>query len=328
MNDTAWSGLRASKPVATGHGAATAPPVGDWLICGMTRRMPGCMMAAGMAALMIRTRQEPPMLRAFHALAPRFGDAAGMPCAVAFDGAGRLLVGDSRHQRIHLHAPGGAFLHGWGHADFTPSAIAVGRDGRIFACDLHAGRVIVFSPGGDPIGVLGDLSPLSAPSGIGLLGDGRAVVSDTGNRRIVVFAGDGALDAELTGPADEPLRAPHGIAIDGAGAIVVVDRERRRLYRFGAEWAHPEPIDLELLESSRGEPWDVAIDRAGRIAVSVTGPDRILLLSPHGDLLGSWDGHEDRHGTLLHPTALAYGPGGILAIADTYNERVVLAKAA
>lgn len=268
------------------------------------------------------------MLRAFHALAPRFGDAAGMPSAVAFDGAGRLLVGDSRHQRIHLHAPGGAVLHGWGHRDFTPSAIAVGEDGRIFACDLHAGRVAVFSPGGDPIGVLGDLAPLSAPSGIGVLADGRVVVSDTGNRRVVVFARDGALDAMLTGPADAPIREPHGIAVDSAGAFTVVDRERRRLYRFGAEWDHPELIDLQLLECSRCEPWDVSIDRAGRIAVSVTGADRILLLSPHGDLLGSWDGDGDRYGRLLYPTALAHGPGGILAIADRYNDRVVLAKAA
>jgi hypothetical protein len=63
------------------------------------------------------------------------------------------------------------------------------------------------------------------------------------------------------------------------------------------------------------------------MAVTLTGSDRVLLLSPGGDLIGTMSGEGSYFGPLLWPTALAFGPGDLLAIADTYNGRVVLAKA-
>ena len=248
------------------------------------------------------------------------------PTAIAFDDDGRLLVGDAWNSRLSLFAPGGALLFAWSVQDFTPSAVTVATDGIIWACDLHAGRVIRFSPRGDTIDIVGDLDPLLAPSGIAALPDGRVAVADTGNHCIRVFSPDGRQDLVIGAIGALDLREPHGMATDRHGTLIAVDRQRGRLVRFGAEWDYPEEIDLHLARGTSAHPWDVAIDRKGRMAVTMTGSDQVLLLSPSGDLLSSMSGEENAVGRLLYPTAIAFGPGDLLAIADTYNDRVVLAK--
>ena len=250
------------------------------------------------------------------------------PSAIAFDGAGRLVVGDALNGRLQLFAPGGELLHAWSLPDFTPSAAAVTPDGSIWACDLHGGRVLRFTPGGDHVGSIGGLDPFLAPSGIAALPDGRVVVADTGNHRLRVFSPEGEPHASFDGGTSGPMREPHGLACDRHGTVVAVDRHRRRLIRFGPEWDYPEEIGLHLAPGSPVLPWDVAIDRSGRMAVSMTGSNRVLLLSPGGDLLDTMSGEGSALGRLVWPTALAYGPGDLLAIADTYHDRVVLAKAA
>ena len=70
----------------------------------------------------------------------------------------------------------------------------------------------------------------------------------------------------------------------------------------------------------------MAIDSAGRMLVSVTAIDRLLLLAPDGQFLGAWGAAVDGHGPLLHPTALALTPTGNLLVADTYNDRVIEAR--
>jgi sugar lactone lactonase YvrE len=249
------------------------------------------------------------------------------PAAVSFDRTGQLLVGDSGDGQVHLLAPGGTLLRSWRHRGFTPSAMSAAADGSIWACDLHAGRAVRFTPTGEPVGSIGDLDPFSRPAGIVTLPDGRVAVADTGASSIRVHAPDGRLDTVLRGPHSRPLQHPHGLAADRNGTLIAADRGNRRLVRFGPEWDYPEEIDLHLAPGSPARPWGVAFDRAGRIAVSLTECNRVLLLSPTGDLLGALGGEGSATGPLLWPTALAFGPGDLLAIADTYNSRVVLAKA-
>lgn len=251
----------------------------------------------------------------------------GQPAAVAFDGDGRLVVGDGEHGGLHLFAPGGRWLHSWREPDFLPAAVAVGPDGAIWACDRFGGRVLRFSPAGDRAGAVGGGSAFAAPAGIAALPDGRIAVADTGNHRIRVFAADGAPEADYDGGSAGRMAEPHGLAVDQHGTLVAVDRGRRRLVRFGPEWDHPEPIDLQLAPGSPIRPWGVAVDRAGRLAVSLSDSHRVLLLSPGGDLLSVLHGEGSQVGPLRWPTALAFGPGDLLAVADTYNGRVVLAKA-
>jgi sugar lactone lactonase YvrE len=255
------------------------------------------------------------------------GGATGFraPYGVAADRVGRLVVGDVRAGRVRVLDPAGDPLHAWGGAGFAPYGVAVGPDGTVWVADPLAGRVSGHAPRGARVAVLGEAVGFALPSGVAVGEDGRVAVADTGNRRVVVFAADGALEAVLgVGHLVEPI----GVAIDRLGQVVVVDRARKRLIRFGAEPEYPDVMPLGLLPGVPAAPWGVAVDAAGRMLVSVSVIQRLLLLAPDGQFLGTWTAEADGHGPLLHPTALALAPSGALLVADTYNDRVIEAAVA
>ena len=75
---------------------------------------------------------------------------------------------------------------------------------------------------------------MSRPSGVAVDGDGRVVVADTGNDRIVRFDAHGAAQASwgARGVGDGELVGPQGVAADGSGRILVTDEFNNRLQMF------------------------------------------------------------------------------------------------
>lgn len=242
------------------------------------------------------------------------------PYGVAADAAGRVIIGDVQNGRVHLLDADGSPLHSWGNG-VGPFAVAAGVHDVVWVADAPSGRVTGFTHRGRAVARLGGPRAFCRPAGIAAAPDGRVAVSDAGNGRVVVFDAGGEIQQELgTGGV---LARPVGVAFDARGQVVVVDRARKHLVRFGVEPDYPDVMDLGLLPGVPAAPWGVAIDPAGRMLVSVTDIHRLLLLAPDGQFLGAWGAEADGHGSLLHPTALAFSPDGVLLVADTYNDRVI-----
>jgi sugar lactone lactonase YvrE len=86
--------------------------------------------------------------------------------------------------------------------------------------------------------------PLGAPEGVACSDDGRLVVSDTGNGRLVLMAFKNRAPGGGTELKLAQLPSPADAAIDAAGAIWVLDRKLRKLARLdpaGAFQGYLEP---------------------------------------------------------------------------------------
>jgi len=246
-----------------------------------------------------------------------------MPYGIAAFPDGSLAIGDVHNERIQVLAPDGTVQHVWGSRGFSPTAIAPSGNQHLWVADSSRNRVTRFSLEGDAVSSLSDPAGFRQPSGIATSDDGRIAVADSGNRRVVVFDPDGSPTLVLG--ADNLLGEPVGVCFDRLGQLVVADRATRQLVRFGVEPDYPDVMDLGLLPGTPAAPWGVIIDSAGRIMVSLVGTHRILVLAPDGQLLGTWSGDEAAIGSLLEPTCLAFHGSETLIVADTYNDRLVIA---
>jgi len=209
-----------------------------------------------------------------------------LPTGVLVDPEGRLVVADAWHHRILV----------W---DAIPTVTGTAPDRVIGQPSLDD---VEPNAGGDV-----DAGTLYWPFGIALI-DGRFLVADTGNRRVLAWRDGLPLDGR---PADVVLgqpdarsreenrggpigpssfRWPHALAGDGAGGLLVADAGNHRVLHWRA-W--PED-DL---------PADAAIGQ----------PD----LRSASELP-----YRSQEGLLRFPYAIASGPG--LAIADTANNRVLV----
>lgn len=121
---------------------------------------------------------------------------------VSFDGHGRRLrtVAQVEASPIAVAANGDVF-----YANRLGELGRIVADGRIRRYDLE----------------------LSIPHGLGFAPDGRLIISDTGNRRIL------ALDPESgrVRTVARALRAPLGLAVERSGSILVLEYDTGRLIR-------------------------------------------------------------------------------------------------
>ena len=273
------------------------------------------------------------------------------PQGLALDASGKLLVADSSNHRVLQYAPVTAS---------RPAATAaVGQVSLIRgACNDVA---------------LSDKT-LCGPRAVALLPDGsRAFVSDRSNNRITSYPtplATAELSDRLLG---QPSYTVNGLNwMDGAGLsgnfglafdrrftpyrVYVADRSNHRVLGWSSEanLLAGAPADLVLGQPNMGSsasgktistlnaPWDVAVDRAGRVYVSDNGNNRVLVFAdPYAGtppfnataVLGQGDytsnscnrgGTVVTQNTLCGPTFLAIDPDDNLYVADTSNHRVLV----
>jgi hypothetical protein len=166
------------------------------------------------------------------------------------DSCGGLLVADSGNHRLQAFDMLGSLLSGYG--------------------SLGSGA-----------------GQFSSPQGLAVDGDGRVLVADQGNDRLVVLGFDGTefsyLDSYSAG-----LNAPTGVAVDAWGHIVVADTGNSRVVvlnpqgTFLAEYGEPSDGYLGPFNAPRG----VAVEPDGDLVVADTGNRRVVTV--HGALPGQW----------------------------------------
>jgi hypothetical protein len=112
---------------------------------------------------------------------------------------------------------------------------------------------------------------LKSPEGVGCAEDGRVVVADTGNGRLVTYsvAPDGTL-ANPKGIKLPEIKYPTHVELDAKGNTFVLDRKARRIARLGRDY--------------RFAGWVEAKDRPGFVPVSfvVTAGGTIVAIDGSG----------------------------------------------
>ena len=120
------------------------------------------------------------------------GGALRRPAKLLLDRHDRIIVCDSDNRRIVTYDDRGGLFSETEHSVFEePVATVLDSSDQLWVLDKSAGQIHCFDPNGRLLATLGPVvsgtdRPLARPSDIAFTLDGRMVVSDTGNDRVLV----------------------------------------------------------------------------------------------------------------------------------------------
>jgi DNA-binding beta-propeller fold protein YncE len=164
------------------------------------------------------------------------------------------------------------------------------------------------------------------------IGSGNMVyVSDTGNKRIMVYTADGEYVSQWggqginTGEFDEPV----GVAVLPSDMpekerIYIVDTWNQRIQVFrGMDHIFTQSLEIDSWygQSLENKPY-VAVDPDGHILATDPEGGRLLVFDSAGKFLSSWGQHELDEHSLLRPTGIAVDADGFVYVADPLSNWV------
>ncbi len=281
------------------------------------------------------------------------------PRGVAIAPDGSLYVADSRNNRIEHFDENGDLIQiigevspGCPYESIPPSNVspgtfcepwdvAVSLDGRfIYVADTWNHRIQKLSSNGTPVTTWGtpNYDPVSSgpfglwgPRGITVDSLGHVLVSDTGNKRIVVYDADGNFISQFGGPGmaagqfDEPV----GLALDDQGNLYVADTWNQRVQVFipnADKTAYIPSIQWNIAgwasQSLDNKPY-ISINQNGNIFV--TDPDlfRVLEFTPGGEIVRAWGEFGTDLSNFGLPSGIAVDAQGRIWVSDAGNNRLM-----
>lgn len=224
------------------------------------------------------------------------------PVAVAVNEAGQVYVADTERGEVVAFDAHGAYGSSLrpedAEAPFRPVGLAW-HSGELYVADVAAHRVHVFDADGAWTRTLGDSSDGESfyfPMAVTVDADGRALVADMMNARVVAFAADGSVVASIGQPGDRygDLGKPRGLAVwssprgsaaaatgsqdtpadsTPAGIVFIADSEFRYVHLFDAAGQL-----LMLLGGPRDEPGGTPMPAGATVATAL--PPALAALSP------------------------------------------------
>lgn len=270
--------------------------------------------------------------------------------AVAPDGS--LYVADTNNHRIQHFSAKGLFLNAWGvfgdnmngsapiGAFNQPWAAAVSPDGKfVYVADTWNHRIQKFTASGQPVKMwgyalyhvsLGDPFGLWGPRSIAVDEQGRVFVADTGNKRVVVYDGDGNFIAQFggsgmgAGQMDEPV----GIALDRQDNLYLADTWNQRIQVFapggdGATWT---PLFEWAVSAWSGDSLEnkpmLALDDLGHLFVTDPEAGRVLEFTTSGAFVRAWGEPGYGSGQFELASAVAVDLQGRVWVSDATNNRL------
>ncbi|MGI4758268.1 MAG: hypothetical protein ACRYGF_15645 [Janthinobacterium lividum] len=240
----------------------------------------------------------------------------------------------------------------------SPTGIAVGTDGTLYIADSRnhrirsvANGIITTVAGTGTSGFSGDGSAatgaqLDLPSAISLDAAGNLFIADTNNHRIrkvagglistVAGTGEQGFGGDGSAAVNALLDTPTGVAADlsGTGSIYIADTRNQRVRRLdssgimstvaGAGSSSPQ-ASVNLLN-----PAGLSVDLRGTLYIADSGNHVIRSLSGGtvstvagtGEQGFAGDLGSAKAAVLDTPRAVGAGPDGLLAFADSRNQRV------
>ncbi|MFH2103896.1 MAG: glycosyltransferase family 39 protein [Chloroflexota bacterium] len=265
---------------------------------------------------------------------------------------GSIFVADANNHRIQHINPDGSLIRTWGtFADINlgdappgtfnePWGVAVSPDNRyVYVADTWNHRVQKFTIDGVPVtswgyanyGQTTDPYGFWGPRGIAVDNLGRVYVTDTGNKRFVVFDSNGGFIFQLGGFGFEPgyFDEPVGIYVGPDGIIYIADTWNQRIQSF-----NPQPDGLSFIPQTQweivgwyGQSLDnkpfITVDNAGNVYVTDPEMYRVLEFNSRGEFLHAWSdfGVGPSGNSLV--SGIAVDDLGQLWVSDIANHRLI-----
>ncbi len=279
--------------------------------------------------------------------APGEGSAPGQfsqPRGVAVAPDGSVYVVDTGNLRVQKFNAQGKFVAQWGSlgtADgefamiqgFGPTGIAVGPDGSVYVADTWNHRIQKFDPNGTFLAKWGRYVSLRqgepseqlgfyGPRALAVDAQGNVYVTDTGNRRIVVFDGSGRLLRQFgsygrgPGQFDEPI----GLAFDKEGNLLVADTKNQRMQRLTADGRYLGEFKTHWSTAGINEVY-LAVGPSGDILATDPAGHRILVYDPSGRLKS--EVRSGPSGNLVQPVGIAAAAEGSFYVTDAGRHAVL-----
>ncbi len=290
-----------------------------------------------------------------------FGQAEGISGARGIDVGpdGNIYVADTNNSRIVIYSPEGQLINSFGGPEegapqdsgdvFQPWGVAVAPDGTVWVADTWNHRVRSFTPEGEPLITFGyygtpqdnpgDPFAMWGPRDIEVDLNGNILVSDTGGKRVRVYAPDGTYltDYGFGGGGTGQLSEPVGLAVNPiSGDVYIADTWNRRIQTFietGQSWRE-FPVDMwyDNPQSPDRPYMDVSPDGT-ILAVSDMSAEgrndgpRVVIYDLMGTPLRALNAPEIDFAAGLHGirvvAGIAFGQDGSLYVVDAETGRVV-----
>ncbi len=265
------------------------------------------------------------------------------PRGVAVAASGDVYVADSGNHRLQKFDPQGNHLLTWGGQGDGPGqfqepwGLVVDAQGRVYVADTWNHRVQVFDGDGvylNQWGAYAQVQGLDAssagffwgPRDVALDGQGRVLVTDTGNKRVQVFDGDGEFVAMFGGLGGGPgqMDEPVGVAVAPDGRIYLADTWNQRVQVFDDSLAFQSTWEVDGWwgESVVNKPY-LAVDGRGRVYVTDPEGYRVLVFAAEGQPLVIFGQIGSDASSFNLPTGIAVDAEGYVYVADADNHRIV-----
>ena len=273
------------------------------------------------------------------------------PRALASDPAGDTYVADTANDRIEVFDPEGHYLRTLGVPASGPGVLTAPRGlaldptGRLLVSDTDNSRVETFAPGSDAFAGFfsttsaftsaagGHVAGFNRPAGIAVEESGSVYVTDPADERVLRLWGDGAFLSEFGGPGDvggAALAGAGSVAVaPGSGEVYVADTNHNRVLAYSPQGKLLARFGTGDGDGSSGagpgefnHPAAVAVATSGDIYVADTGNDRIVELSPAGEVLTEWGSRGTSDGRFDSPTGVAVNAADNVYVVDSGNNRV------
>jgi len=311
--------------------------------------------------------QQPTVTYGMFDLAPE-GNGKGQfnkPRGIAQAPDGSFYVVDTSNLRVEKFDKDGKYLLSFGSAGTGdgqfqalipadnnpapgtgPGGIAVDSQGNVYVADTWNHRVQKFDRDGKFVRQwggfinLGDAgtSPTDAqtkffgPRGVAVDSANNVYVTDTGNRRVMEYDGNGTFirqfaqgltPALVSVPNNAPnqVNEPIGVAVDKAGNVYIADTNNRRIVKFDKSGNAVTNWAVNAFAAGPyNEPF-MTVGPDGNLYVSDPTGQQILKYDPAGKDLGSKKAQGTS--TLSRPTGLTVAQDGTVYVVDTDKAGVV-----
>ena len=263
---------------------------------------------------------------------------------------GAIYVADSGNNRIQKFATDGTLLDSWGsYASVLegdapggtmnePWDVAVSKDGSIYIADTFNHRIQKLSADGKFVKMWGtfaqgeDPESMWGPRGIAIDPQGNVLVTDTGNKRVLVFDENLNYITQFGGAGFEAgeLDEPVGIAISDSGQVVIADTWNRRVQIFEPDESSLNYIQVGVFDV---EAWyGTGIDNKPYVAISpdntilISDPEgvRILEFSMEGEYMRGWQDLSISIDILSQPYGMDFDSQGNLWICDGASSKLLV----